>query len=485
MKYVYSLILTLFCATASVAQSYSQRISSSEASMSQRQDMLTNRLETLKRSLAKASLKQTEQIIKEMKVTRQMLKASEPAAQNTTTKDVLDSMVNMNSKKEVLSIDKYFYAADGTPDSMIHYTVNENIKTPSYKYVYIPGYSTESYKRYNYTDGSWEPSSWGSRLLEYDEHGNEKLYATLRWDKTTQQWYTRSQTIDIYDEQDREIQYIESSDYDLATGKFMTETKTEWAYDNNGHKTLESKYNTEEGQVYGVYEKQYGYDDNGRLLLESSLEEWDTLQNTWASGNKEINEYYANGVHKRWALYEWNPDAKDYYLNKQMLYNEKGYDTQMYMCFLTNGTYSYLINTYAYDEEKLTVTQKDYFWDSKNPNEERYDDDGGYTLTVYKDKINGNRLIWEMGNSQTGEYQGGMYYYYTTITIDDTTPVNQVAEDHQTITVEGSKITTQGAKKVSVYNTSGQLISTAAVTNVTPGIYIVKADEKSIKVSVK
>ena len=67
----------------------------------------------------------------------------------------------------------------------------------------------------------------------------------------------------------------------------------------------------------------------------------------------------------------------------------------------------------------------------------------------------------------------------------DPTGVGEVDASQAGVTVKGNRICVADAKRVVVYNADGSLVGNTAETTVEPGVYMVKADGKTVKVVVK
>ena len=99
---------------------------------------------------------------------------------------------------------------------------------------------------------------------------------------------------------------------------------------------------------------------------------------------------------------------------------------------------------------------------------------GNLSIVMEADKVVCTLMKFDLSNKQ-------LYIEFDA----STTAVNMVAADGTTIVVRGDKIVTSNAKNVQVSDMGGQVISTAATTTVRPGLYVVKADGKVVKVQVK
>lgn len=81
--------------------------------------------------------------------------------------------------------------------------------------------------------------------------------------------------------------------------------------------------------------------------------------------------------------------------------------------------------------------------------------------------------------------KGKTQYVRLTINVDASTYVGDVTNAGTKVSVSGSTIKVAGAKQVSIYSTSGALVSTSAEADVVPGVYLVVADGTAHKVLVK
>ena len=83
----------------------------------------------------------------------------------------------------------------------------------------------------------------------------------------------------------------------------------------------------------------------------------------------------------------------------------------------------------------------------------------------------------------SGEYAGQPFF----LKLDGLSGVNDIAAETSApgVIVNGNQIVVTGADNIAVYNAMGQLMSTGSVSSQRPGVYIVRADNKTVKVVVK
>lgn len=81
--------------------------------------------------------------------------------------------------------------------------------------------------------------------------------------------------------------------------------------------------------------------------------------------------------------------------------------------------------------------------------------------------------------------KGKTQYVRLTINVDASTYVGDVNITGTKVSVNGNTIKVTGAKNVSIYSTSGALVSTSAEADVVPGVYLVVTDGTAHKVLVK
>ena len=161
--------------------------------------------------------------------------------------------------------------------------------------------------------------------------------------------------------------------------------------------------------------------------------------------------------------------------------------------------YNYLTDTW-YDEEavnffsagigeELIFTGNGYVIDGNDVSEvkEAYGIKSGYTINGISKISSDAKTIAGVAselNPATGEYQ----YYPFIIQVDggtNGTPEIAGSPKKGLVIATGGRIEVLNAENVAVYDLDGRLIGTDKVTEVNPGVYVVKADDASHKIVVK
>ena len=408
-----------------------------------------------------------------------MSQAQEAPAQAPQQKTVLDTVYTYNGEGKVKWYDVYGYNAQGQLERIDQYYTTDSVPTHMMQTLYFTGKNEEGYKRYGYSSDGWYGIGGNYNLL--DDNGNILHREVYLWNRNTKAWYANSYTDNTYDDQNRLLSKVINRRYNKTNGRYAQQVHTYFEYAEDGDTLLDYGYTVDTlGNKSDAHRYEKRYDAEGRLVLTMRQEGWSADYATWESGVKDVYEYNAAGINTRWEEYNWDAATNSFTLYMQTVSDDKGQELWWYKNF---GTSSFKYETVR-DEEAHTVTALSYSWDKSDeqPTEELV----LTTKAVSYYDAEGNILRQETYNVWTGGLRESVDYVYKTITIDDTTPVNKISADEgQDIIIRGNKITTEGARRVAVYTLSGQLVSTSAVTEVTPGIYIVRADNRSVKVQVR
>ena len=267
-----------------------------------------------------------------------------------------------------------------------------------------------------------------------------------------------------------------------------------------------------------------GYNDNGDLTLNSYLANYDGTYSGWRYTIDIISEQYRT-IHN----YEWSQATNDWIETEY--YDEK-YDE--------NGNIA-TSNVYNSADNKLESTFE-YTWEKFNIGTDVYPDcyfvgeasewqfenslvgkDMGNGIVVWNDVTikNGEMfkfasddwMTFDWGTAYDGEYipfdqpvkltnkglnikldMEGTEMTFKSISLNvltgvvafETYPTSVGSPEAKRVNIfaNNGKIVVQNAKDVKVYSASGELISTAAVTPVEKGLYVVKAGGKTVKLNV-
>ena len=267
-----------------------------------------------------------------------------------------------------------------------------------------------------------------------------------------------------------------------------------------------------------------GYNDNGDLTLNSYLANYDGTYSGWRYTIDIISEQYRT-IH----YYDWSQATNDWIETEY--YDEK-YDE--------NGNIA-TSNVYNSADNKLESTFE-YTWEKFNIGTDVYPDcyfvgeasewqfenslvgkDMGNGIVVWNDVTikNGEMfkfasddwMTFDWGTAYDGEYipfdqpvkltnkgmnikldMEGTEMTFKSISLNvlkgvvafETYPTSVGSPEAKRVNIfaNNGKIVVQNAKDVKVYSASGELISTAAVTPVEKGLYVVKAGGKTVKLNV-
>lgn len=411
---------------------------------------------------------------------RAMIREAQQApAQAPRKETVIDTVYTYNGEGKVKWYDVYGYTADGKVERIDQYTPTDSVPTHMYQTLNYTGKNEDGYKRYGFYNGEWY--GIGGRYTLNNDNGDLLHGEVLFWNRDKKEWYANSKTDCTYDSQNRLLSKIITRRYNKTNGRYAQTAYQYYEYTESGDTILDYAYTIDTlDNRSDAHRYEKAYDDAGHLVLDMTQEGWSSDYDTWESGVKTVYEYNAAGIGTLWEEHTWDPALGDFYLYMKSVSDDKGQELWWYKNF---GTSSFKYETVR-DEEAHTVTALSYSWEQSDEHPTEYLELSTKATSYYD--AEGRILRQETYNVWTGGLREAVDYVYKTITIDDTTPVNQVAADEgQHIVIRGNKITTEGASRVAVYNVAGQLISTSAVTEVTPGTYIVRADNRTLKVQVR
>lgn len=396
---------------------------------------------------------------------------------------------------------EYTYDEHNRETSYVSSYMNGNDEFVNYvklEYAYNQlGYKTDE-ARYEWTNEQWQGTH--AEGTYYDEYGNwYGYYNHDGWDATSNIWASGSKSI-----QKAKGGYWTSNNYTWIPSRkdWVCNSEQDVELDSEGRATLWYLYNYDvaaDGTTtfnYG-YRDEMSYDGNitytNQYSRSSAAGSWiftgayasTSNENGLASKDERFNssKELESTTFYEWKYLTWGTEYNDVYLRGKMT-NWAALD-EYKMTDLHDGTLElYNITIKKDDEFKFADAEwQETNWGGNvqvgenqiNYNERTFltSNGGNLMLNMDADEVLIKKITL---NFLTGE----LYMEY-----DATTAVNQVAADGSTITVQGNKIVTVGAKNVKVYSADGTLVSRQAVTSVQPGMYIVKADAKVIKVQVK
>ncbi|WP_444391719.1 hypothetical protein [Prevotella sp.] len=387
---------------------------------------------------------------------------------------------------------------NGSPINTLYYYLNYD-DTGAISHGYKSAYEFDSFghrtmqEESYYVNNEWVPSS----RQEWKWDGNYQCM-NLRlydWDNTTKKWQSGNKEV----AENRTLGKV-----NVIYGKYDWDAdKQDW--------------------VVNV-ENIEGYNDYGELTLSSYLENYEGTYSGWRYTIDIISEQYRT-IH----YYDWSQATNDWIETEY--YDEK-YDE--------NGNIA-TSNVYNSADNKLESTFE-YTWEKFNIGTDVYPDcyfvgeasewqfenslvgkDMGNGIVVWNDVTikNGEMfkfasddwMTFDWGTAYDGEYipfdqpvkltnkglnikldMEGTEMTFKSISLNvltgvvafETYPTSVGSPEAKRVNIfaNNGKIVVQNAKDVKVYSASGELISTAAVTPVEKGLYVVKAGGKTVKLNV-
>ena len=353
------------------------------------------------------------------------------------------------------------------------------------------GHTTMQEESY-YVNNEWKPSSRG----EWKWDGNYRCMS-LRlydWDNTTKKWQSGNKEVSEHSTFGRVNVVYGKYDWDAI--------KQDWVVN---------------------IENIEGYNDNGELTLNSYLKNSGGTYSGWRYNVDIISEQYRT-IH----YYDWSQATNDWI---ETMYGNEIYDE--------NGN---IATSSLYYSDNMLRSTSEYTWEKFNIGTDVYPDcyfvgeasewqfenslvgkDMGNGIVVWNDVTikNGEMfkfasddwMTFDWGTAYDGEYipfdqpvkltnkgmnikldMEGTEMTFKSISINvltgvvafETYPTSVGSPEAKRVNIfaNNGKIVVQNAKDVKVYSASGELISTAAVTPVEKGLYVVKAGGKTVKLNV-
>lgn len=215
------------------------------------------------------------------------------------------------------------------------------------------------------------------------QNGNQQADSMIMelWDETEGAWALWGKGENIFNVNG---QLITTIGYFSDEGNWIPGEKTEYTYDANGNRILETEYEAEGPGEWGVTEKrEYSVDASGKDTLELSFD-WDSDSQTWQPEGKSEFTYDASGNLTMLIKYRtegsgnpWIPQWKFAYE-----YDVHGNDT--------------LETTYRWDESGEK-------WDPSEKIEQTFDGDGNVILH-YHEYWDENTSQWVFQDREKYEY---------------------------------------------------------------------------------
>lgn len=386
---------------------------------------------------------------------------------------------------------------NGSPINTLYYYLDYD-DTGAISHGYKSAYEFDSFGHMTmqeesyYVNNEWKPSS----RQEWKWDGNYR-YMSLRlydWDNTTKKWQSGNKEVSEERTPGKVNVVYGKYDWDAA--------KQDWVV--NG-------------------EQKEGYNEYGDLILYSYLENYGGVYTGWRYNIDIISEQ-----HKTVHFYDWSQDTNDWI--------ETSYSNEIYD---ENGN---IATSSMYNSDNKLESTSEYTWEKFNIGTDVYPDcyivgeasewqfenslvgkDMGNGIVVWNDVTikNGEMfkfasddwMTFDWGTAYDGEYipfdqpvkltnkgmnikldMEGTEMTFKSISINvltgvvafETYPTSVGSPEAKRVNIfaNNGKIVVQNAKDVKVYSASGELISTAAVTPVEKGLYVVKAGGKTVKLNV-
>ena len=386
---------------------------------------------------------------------------------------------------------------NGSPINTLYYYLNYD-DTGAISHGYKSAYEFDSFGHMTmqeesyYVNNEWVPSS----RQEWKWDGNYQCM-NLRlydWDNTTKKWQSGNKEVSEERTPGKVNVVYGKYDWDAA--------KQDWVV--NG-------------------EQKEGYNEYGDLILYSYLENYGGVYTGWRYNIDIISEQ-----HKTVHFYDWSQDTNDWI--------ETSYSNEIYD---ENGN---IATSSMYNSDNKLESTSEYTWEQFNIGTDVYPDcyfvgeasewqfenslvgkDMGNGIVVWNDVTikNGEMfkfasddwMTFDWGTAYDGEYipfdqpvkltnkgmnikldMEGTEMTFKSISLNvlkgvvafETYPTSVGSPEAKRVNIfaNNGKIVVQNAKDVKVYSASGELISTAAVTPVEKGLYVVKAGGKTVKLNV-
>ena len=387
---------------------------------------------------------------------------------------------------------------NGSPINTLYYYLDYD-DTGAISHGYKSAYEFDSFGHMTmqeesyYVNNEWKPSS----RQEWKWDGNYR-YMSLRlydWDNTTKKWQSGNKEVSEERTPGKVNVVYGKYDWDAA--------KQDWVV--NG-------------------EQKEGYNEYGDLILYSYLENYGGVYTGWRYNIDIISEQ-----HKTVHFYDWSQDTNDWI--------ETSYSNEIYD---ENGN---IATSSMYNSDNKLESTSEYTWEKFNIGTDVYPDcyfvgeasewqfenslvgkDMGNGIVVWNDVTikNGEMfkfasddwMTFDWGTAYDGEYipfdqpvkltnkgmnikldMEGTEMTFKSISLNvlkgvvafETYPTSVGSPEAKRVNIfaNNGKIVVQNAKSVKVYSASGELVSTAAVTPVEKGRYVVKAGGKTVKLNVK
>lgn len=225
------------------------------------------------------------------------------------------------------------------------------------------------YQGWDHENNCWRDGT--KEEYSYDVYGYRTQLLSSTWDSSVAEWVYAYKTVSGRDDALRQI-LTEEWQYDTSLQKWIGSYKQEYAYDDNGNRTLEALYDgwDTEGDCWrGSYKQEYSYKEN--WSSNAWYNGWDYTNHTWIGAEKTetVTEYSEKGYVRQDIQSEWDMDSLDWSLAYK---NEDAYiyvnDTVYY------GDDNYYINTRSYKVYTSQYKGDGGLWFGESKTEYQYDE---------------------------------------------------------------------------------------------------------------
>jgi len=172
----------------------------------------------------------------------------------------------------------------------------------------------------------------GKILYSYDDQGNELLSVNYSWDALTENW--------------------------------IPSRKQEYAYNDEGSRTLYSMYDWVEDVWVADRRYLYTYNIEGLMILEE-FQYWQPTIEDWGNYQKTENNYDEDGHLLEETQFYWNDEATDWdpLWKRQFFFSPEGLPTHYLDFSWENGGWlEQYKKTYEFDDNGNMVQGIDYWW---------------------------------------------------------------------------------------------------------------------------
>ncbi len=239
-------------------------------------------------------------------------------------------------------------------------SINNWIETSKIEGVSNPNGSIAMQIAYEWNGNDWDTIS-KRKTTVYDTAGNMMQAIVIQSNYPL--WTPKTRIDFLWDSEDN---CTETTIYTLKGVNQTESEKYEYAYDNEGYKTMEAYYYWDTDHWVGNWKEEYDYDNEGYKIMEAEYY-WDT--DKWKGNWKyEYRLRGKDGITYTYAYYYWATDHWKGNYKVEEVYDDKGWQTlYTYRYDWLNDTWEYGDKTiYDYDINGNTILEEYYNWDNTN-----------------------------------------------------------------------------------------------------------------------